>query len=123
MTRIFLYILLLAFLAGMFDACMDARRDYADAAIFARIDVAWFHSWYVGGNDRYSLPVWGPTDFWHASKSCLFLSWTAIVGLGILIGKRAAPNLRWFQLLGICVLVYLMEGWSFILFYHFIWRL
>jgi hypothetical protein len=121
--RFILAIICLAFLAGTFDACMDARRDYAGEAIFARIEAQWFQDWYAGGNNRYSLPVWGPWDFWHFSKSCLMGCWSLIAVLSFFAGAWRFVVEKWYHGMILFLAVYWTEALTFTLFYHVIWRL
>ncbi len=125
--------LLCVFLAGMFDATMDARKDYGGATIFARIPAQWFQDWYKGGNEHYSLPIYGPYDFWHSSKSCMMFCWTLALWFLYLAGIEGQPiafmSDFWFKdeillvALKVVLIFYWTEALSFILFYHFLWRL
>ena len=110
-------ILALAFLAGTFDACMDIRRD--DVQTFLSTV---YGAWYVGGNEHYTLPVWGPYDFWHFSKSCMMGCWAAIAGFALRLGGNVWDR-PWKEFAVAAVIIYWVEGLTFALFYHLVWRL
>jgi hypothetical protein len=121
MKNLILIILSLAVLAGIFDSCMDVRRDRVDS-VFSRVEAGWFQRWYEGGNENYSLPIWGPYDFWHFSKSCLMGTWCLIAALSFYAGRKYPDSYWWEVLLG-ALAIYWIEGITFASFYHVTWRL
>jgi hypothetical protein len=127
MKRIVAVLLILVVLAGVFDSCMDIRRD--DVPTFL---ADWFGSWFVGGNANYSLPIWGPYDFWHFSKSCLMGCWALIASISFIAGYRSAffPGSdfstwmrEWWKPVALFFALYWIEGLIFALFYHMVWRI
>ena len=110
-TLIFLF----AVLAGVADACMDIRRDNVPTPL-----AWWFGNWFFGGNDKYTLPIWGPYDFWHFAKSCMMACWTVIAYLAFRCGGLSTVA-WWIPMLG-ALIVYWLEGITFYLFYHYILR-
>ena len=123
MKRFIIIIGFLAVLAGTFDACMDVRRDNVQDSIFLKIEAPWFQAWYQGGNEHYTLPVWGPYDFWHFSKSCLMGTWCLIAVFAFIAGIRIVPLEEWYHSVILFLSVYWVEGLTFALFYHIVWRL
>jgi len=117
MTYIVLFFLFV-FLAGVFDACMDIRKDCPQQSVFAKVEVQWFRDWFAGGNDHYTLPIWGPCDFWHLSKSCLMGCWTLAALMAFHVGWDL-NGMFWLPLVG-ALFAYWLEGFTFFLFYHHI---
>lgn len=109
---------MLVLLAGMFDACMDIRRDNVETFL-ANI----FGAWFIGGNDHYSLPIWGPYDFWHFSKSCLMACWSLIAVSAFFYGIEKSLSARWYHVALLFFGLYWIQALSFTVFYHAIFRL
>lgn len=98
-------------LAGMFNACMDIRHDYFSVTWL--YDFFWslgLSSWYEGGTEKYRfiVLVW---DFWHVAKNMMLLSF-AFGAYQVAYGS--------FPKRFYVVLIPLIFGVSFMVFYHLV---
>lgn len=141
MKKIVIGIYFWAFIAGICDAAMDARRDYINDTIFSRAFTGSLHDWYIGGNEKYSWPVenFFPYDFWHSAKHLRNLSialsifWAMCYGY---IKRTLHSSLYIFETIegkthqkskymfwSFIISNYIVFTASFTLFYKIIWRL
>lgn len=107
--------LLFVFFAGVFDAAQTGSRDYVHRSRLLEWfgNSKWFEVWYYAANPPYNQSFPWSSDFWHTMKHGWIFSWT------IAIVFARFGNMPYY-FLPFC---YLLEGWTFVLFYHYIFKI